>query len=88
MKEVERMANINLNLKKSLFIPKFYPYLLDYSCRWEVFMGSAGSGKSYFIGQKILIRCCKEPITVLVCRRFGTTLRNTCFDLLKEIITK
>jgi phage terminase large subunit len=51
-------------------------------------MGSAGSGKSYFIGQKIITRCCMEPITVLVCRKFGTTLRNTCFDLLKEIINK
>ena len=51
-------------------------------------MGSAGSGKSYFIAQKILIRCCNEPITVLVCRRYGTTLRNTCFDLFKELLGK
>lgn len=79
---------IKLKLKKSLFIPKFYPYLLDYSTRWEVYMGSAGSGKSYFIAQKLLIRCINEPITALVCRRFGTTLRNTCFDLFKELIGK
>ena len=82
------MPQINLNLKKSLFIPKFFPYLLDYKTRFEVYMGSAGSGKSYFIGQKIIVRCCKEPITVLVCRKFGTTLRNTCFDLLKELLKK
>lgn len=36
------MPNINLTLKKSLFVPKFYPLLLDYSHRWEVYMGSAG----------------------------------------------
>ena len=80
--------SINLNLKKSLFIPKFYPYLLDYAARWEVYMGSAGSGKSYFIAQKIIVRCVNEPITVLVCRRYGSTLRNTCFDLFKEILGK
>lgn len=51
-------------------------------------MGSAGSGKSYFIAQKIVIRCVNEPITVLVCRRYATTLRNTCFDLFKEILKK
>ena len=82
------MAQINLNLKKSLFVPKFQPLLLDYSHRWEFWCGSAGSGKSYTIAQKIIIRCCSEPIRVLVCRRYATTLRNSCFALFKEILTK
>ena len=82
------MAQINLNLKKELFIPTFFPLLLDYSHRWEFYCGSAGSGKSYSIAQKIIIRCCKEPIKVLVCRRYATTLRNSCFSLFKEILTK
>ena len=82
------MPNINLKLHKSLFAEKFYPYLFDYSTRWEVFYGGAGSGKSYFIAQKIIIRCCREPIKVLVCRRYGSTLRNSCFSLFKEILTK
>ena len=79
---------ISLNLKKSLFVPKFYPLLLDYSHRWEVYMGSAGSGKSYFIAEKLIIRACNEPIRILVCRRYGNTLRNSCFSLFKEILTK
>ena len=51
-------------------------------------MGSAGSAKSYFITQKLIIRCCKEKIKVLVCRRTGTTIRNTCFSLFKDILNK
>lgn len=82
------MGKIKLNLKKSLFIPKFYPALFDYSQRWEFWCGSAGSGKSYTIAQKLLIRCCNEPIKILVCRRYATTLRNSCFALFKEILTK
>ena len=82
------MAQINLSLKKSLFVPKFQPLLLDYSHRWEFWVGSAGSGKSYTIAQKIIIRCCKEPIRVLVCRRYATTLRNSCFALFKEVLAK
>ena len=82
------MAQINLNIKKSLFVPKFFPLLFDYSHRWEVYMGSAGSAKSYFITQKLIIRCCKENIKVLVCRRTATTIRNTCFSLFKDIIAK
>ena len=51
-------------------------------------MGSAGSAKSYFITQKLIIRCCNEKIKVLVCRRTGTTIRNTCFSLFKDILAK
>lgn len=82
------MAQITLNLKKNLFVPKFYSLLFDYSHRWEFWCGSAGSGKSYAIAQKIVIRCCREPIKVLVCRRYATTLRNSCFSLFKEILSK
>lgn len=82
------MGQITLNIKKALFIPKFFPYLKDYLNRWEFWVGSAGSGKSYFITQKIIIRCCQEPIRVLVCRRYGTTLRNSCFALFKEVLAK
>lgn len=82
------MAQVNLNLKKSLFIPKFFPYLYDYSHRWEFWCGSAGSGKSYFLTQRIIVRCCKEPIRFVVCRRYGSTLRNSVFTLFKEVLTK
>lgn len=51
-------------------------------------MGSAGSAKSYFITQKLIVRACREPIKILVCRRYGSTIRNTCFSLFKEILAK
>ena len=79
---------VNLNLKKEIFVPKFFPYLLDYSHRWEIYMGSAGSAKSYFITQKLIVRACNEQIRILVCRRYGSTLRNTCFSLFKEVLAK
>ena len=82
------MPQIQLKLSKSLFVPKFYPLLLDYSHRWEVYMGSAGSAKSYFITQKLIVRACNEQIKILVCRRTATTIRNTCFSLFKDILTK
>lgn len=79
---------INLKLKKSLFVPLYYPLLLDYNARWEIYMGSAGSAKSYFITQKLIVRACNESIKILVCRRYGSTIRNTCFSLFKEILSK
>lgn len=82
------MAQINLTLKKNLFTPKAYPYIFDYSHRWEFWYGGAASSKSYSISQKIIIRCCREKITVAVCRRYGSTLRNSCFSLFKDILAK
>lgn len=79
---------IKLNLSKDVFVPKFYPMLFDYSNRWECYMGSAGSAKSYFITQKLIVRAINEKIRILVCRRYGSTIRNTCFSLFKEILTK
>ena len=77
---------IKLNLSEDLFSPALLPLLLDYSHRWEVYLGGAGSGKSYFITQKLIIRACSEKIRILVCRRYATTIRNTCFALFKEIL--
>lgn len=82
------MATINLCIKKELFAPKLYPLLLNYSHRWEIYRGSAGSGKSYHITQKLIIRATREKIRIVVCRRTGATLRNTCFSLFKTILTK
>ena len=49
-------------------------------------MGSAGSSKSYFITQKLIVRAINEKIKILVCRRTGATIRNTCFSLFKDIL--
>ena len=79
---------INLTLKKDLFVPKLYPLLFDYSHRWEIHKGSAGSGKSVLITQKLIIRACNEKIRIIVSRRTGATLRNTCFSLFKDVLAK
>lgn len=80
--------SINLKLSKKLFTPKAYPYIFDYSHRWEFWYGGAGSSKSYSICQKLIIRACNERIRILVCRRYGSTLRNTCFSLFKEVLER
>ena len=77
---------INLKLSKKLFAPKFYDYLFDYSKIWNFYMGSAGSGKSFFITQKLILRAINEPIRILVCRRYATTIRQTCFSLFVSVL--
>lgn len=82
------MANINLKLSKSLFNDVYFPHLLDYTKRTEVYYGGAGSGKSVFIGQKIITKACKTVRKVLVIRKVGTTLKDSVFALIVEQLKK
>ena len=83
------MANtINLHISRRMFSPKLFPLLEDYSHRYEFYKGSAGSGKSFFITQKIILRCLRQGgIRVAVCRRYATTLRNSCFQTFKDVLS-
>ena len=69
-----------------MFSPHFYPYLFDYSCRWNVFNGSAGSGKSYFVQQKLTIKACNDKRKILMCRRYGSTITNSIWSLQLDIL--
>ena len=76
---------IQLQLSKNIFNEKFYPLLFDYTHRWEVYKGSAGSGKSYFISQKLIIKCLNDAgRRVLICRKFGAQLRESVWRLTIE----
>ena len=70
---------MQINIHARTFSSKFLPLLNDYSHRWEIYKGSAGSGKSHFITQKILIKALRGKRRVMVCRRYGTTMRNRTF---------
>lgn len=80
------MAKINLKLNRALFNDVYYPLLFDYTRRYEVYYGGAGSGKSVFVAQKLIIKACASPRKVLVIRRYGTTIKESVFALLESIL--
>lgn len=74
---------LQIKLDKKIFNEAFYPHLFDYSNRWEIYKGSAGSGKSHFISQKLIIKAMNEPgRRVLACRRYSSTIRQTIWELM------
>lgn len=79
---------IKLNISRSLFNDAYYPYLFDYSNRYEVYYGRAGSGKSVFITQKILCKACTSKRKVLVIRKYATTLKDSVFQLFIDQLKK
>lgn len=68
--------SIDLRLEVS---EHFAPYYLDRS-RYLVLWGGAGSGKSYFAAQKVILRCLAEPgHRFIVVRKVASTLRHSVF---------
>lgn len=80
------MPPINLKLSKKLFNDVYFPNLFDYSKRYSVFYGGAGSGKSVYIAQKLIVKACKSKRKILVIRKFGTTLRDSVFQLVIDLL--
>lgn len=60
---------INLNLPRGLFNDAYLSYLHSYEKRYEVYYGGAGSGKSVFVAQKLLLKAMKEKRKILVVRK-------------------
>lgn len=77
---------ISLKINKRIFNEKFYPELFNYYTRWNVYYGSAGSGKSHFIAQKLIIKAMQSKRRILVARRFGTSLRNSVYQLIIDVL--
>lgn len=60
------------------------------TCKTQILVlfGSAASGKSYFAAQKILLRCLTEVgHRFLIIRKVGNTLKDSVFQLLKDVIS-
>lgn len=79
---------ITLNIDKKAFNDAYFPYLLDYSNRYSVYYGGAGSGKSVFIAQKLLLKACRKKRKILVVRKYGTTLKDSVFQLVIDMLKK
>lgn len=66
----------------------YYPWLKNYSKRYETYYGGAGSGKSVFIAQKLLVKAIYRKRKVLVIRKYGTTIRDSVFQLVIDTLKK
>lgn len=75
---------IDLKLKRNIFNETYLPYLTDYSHRYEVYYGGAGSGKSHFIAQKILFKALNDKRKVLIIRKTLNSQKDSCWRLVLE----
>lgn len=66
--------------------PHFEDFLFDWDYETYLALGGYGSGKSYHIAFKIIIKCFQEKRKVLVVRQVFDTIYESCFSLFKEIL--
>lgn len=64
----------------------YAPYLRNYSNGMEIYYGGAGSGKSYFIAQKIALKCLTLKRKVLVIRKTLTSQKDSCWELFLSVL--
>ena len=77
---------INLNLSQDIFLPKFFPYLQDYSHKFEIYYGGAAAGKSYFVAQKIIIKSLASVRNTLIVRKTLVSQRRSCWNLILKVL--
>lgn len=77
---------MQLTIDKRIFNDVYLPYLFDYSHRYECLYGGAGSGKSVFLGQKIVLKALSSKHKILVIRKVGNTSKDSTFQLIKDTL--
>ena len=78
--------NVDIRISKKVFNEVYLPYL-DNEDRYLVFYGGGSSGKSYFIGERIVYKQVKpKRCNMLVVRQTADTNRRSTFPLIKQVI--
>ena len=79
---------INLHIDRRIFNDAYFPYLFSYCNRYQVYYGSAGSGKSVFAFQKMIIKALQDKRRILVIRKVERTIKDSVFQLSVNILSQ
>lgn len=67
-------------------LPVYHKYVLDYKTRFNVYYGGAGSGKSHFVMQKMILKCLNYKRKLLVVRKVGNTLKDSVWSMCLKLL--
>lgn len=80
---------MQVNIPKRAFNAVYLPLLHDDEHRYIVLYGGAGSGKSVFAAQRLIVRMMSKALcNVLVVRKVGDTNRTSTYALLRQVISR
>ena len=76
---------MEINMKVS---ERFSSYIIDWDYEKYLLIGGYGSGKSQATAQKIILKLLQEKRTCLVVRNVFATIKDSCFEILKQIVSE
>lgn len=79
---------INIQLNRADFLPVYQPYITDYSCRYNVYYGGRGSGKTRFNITKLLFKGLQEKRVILLMRKTTANCKFSVWKELKEAVDR
>ena len=78
---------MQVNIPARAFNKIYLPLLNDETHRYIVLYGGAGSGKSVFAAQRLIVRMMSKKLcNILVVRKVGDTNRTSTYALMKQVI--
>ena len=79
---------IRLDISKDAFLDCYLPHLYEYDKRVNCYYGGAGSGKSRFVVQKMILKALKYPNRkILVVRKVTASIRDSIFAEFKTVLS-
>lgn len=66
--------------------PAYFEFMFDWDYKTYLAVGGYGSGKSYHIALKIILKLLSEKRKCLVVREVFETIQDSCYDLFCEIL--
>ena len=66
--------------------PAFEDFIFNWDYETYLLIGGYGSGKSYHIAFKLILKLLEEKRKALVVRQVFDTIYESCYDLFKEIL--
>ena len=79
---------MKLVVHKNIFNDVYLPHLTDYSYRYNIYYGGAGSGKSHFVAQFLVYKALTNRRKILVLRKVGRTVKNSVFQLILDTLVQ
>ena len=69
-------------------LPVYKCEMLNYHTRTNVYYGGAGSGKSHFVVQKMIIKALRMKRKMLIIRKVGATIKSSIWDMFMVILNQ
>ena len=77
---------MKIRVHKDIFCPVYLPHLEPSGHRILVFYGGAGSGKSFFVAQRLVYKALRSRRKILVLRKVNRTTKASTFQLLLDTL--